>query len=149
MGSAPSGVTVLSIGCWNARSLEKENLDVTLRDFLPQYDVLFVCETWLLSMKSHLLKKQSTHQVFVLPATKRSARGRASGGCVMFVKHSFLCTQRYHFDFGLHVTLDINNVAVHIFGVYMQYFTSDLPGGTATARGIYNDQLDQLTGFID
>ena len=117
---------------------------VYINSLLCKYQVIFICEHWLLNAEKYLLEDAAnpTHDIFFSPAEK-GISGRPFGGNCLLVKHCTSNHQIIHEDkhiFALRTILDGNPVL--IIGVYL---TSYHDKQSLTE---YNDQLSIISSLL-
>ena len=81
---AESNVKIVSLNCNGFKS----NLSYIENVLLSNFDIIFLCETWLLDSEKHLLHNyKSDFSIFFTPGKKHHT-GRPFGGNILFIRNS-------------------------------------------------------------
>ena len=116
---------------------------VYIESIIKNYQVVYLCEHWLLKAEEYLLKDmvESTHKLIFTPANK-GASGRPFGGNCILIKHNTK-HQVIHEDnriIALHTILD--GTPLLIIGVYLTAYHDQ------QSLSEYNDQLSIITSLL-
>ena len=134
---ATSKLKIISLNC-NGYKSNHHYIDSLL---IPNFDIIFLCETWLLDSEKHLLHNyKSDFSVYFTPGKKHHS-GRPFGGNTLFIRNSSI--QKVDLilkeDYATTVKIDTDSSSYLLTGVYLQSTSSD-----PDYLDVYQEQINTI-----
>ena len=136
---AESKLKVVSFNCNGFKANHQYIVSLT-----QSFDVIFLCETWLLESEKQLLHNfKSDFSIYFTPGNKHDS-GRPYGGNALFVRNSLV--RRINLilqeDFATIVKVDTNSLSLLLTGVYLKSSNSE------NYKNLYQNQIDTISGTL-